>query len=69
MLSVKRDSDVIETDQTEDNSINTSLILSGLKYIGNRTMDLEGSVTKILEETEKVLGKEKLYLSSHTANQ
>lgn len=60
MLSVKRDSDVMETDQTEDNSINTSLILSGLKYIGNRTMDLEGSVTKILEETEKVLGKEKL---------
>lgn len=59
MLSVKRDSDVMETDQTEDNSINTLLILSGWKYIGNRTMDLEGSVTKILEETQKVLGKEK----------
>lgn len=59
MLSVKRDSDVMETDQKEDNSINTLLILSSWKYIGNRTMDLEGSVTKILEETEKVLGKEK----------
>lgn len=49
----------METDQKEDNSINTLLILSSWKYIGNRTMDLEGSVTKILEETEKVLGKEK----------
>lgn len=49
----------METDQTENSSINALLILSGWKYIGNRTMDLEGSVTKILEETEKVLGKEK----------